>query len=74
MAEKSKKTILIHHVFIPSKLTDTSDVNWDIDQMLRYVEVYQEKFAFNIDGLIEKFIPSFERSEIEVFNLEDEYE
>lgn len=74
MAKKSKKTILVHHVLVPSKLTDTSNVNPNIDQTLRYVEVYQEKFAFNIDGLIEKFIPSFERSGIEVFNLENEYE
>lgn len=74
MAKKFKKTILVHYVFVPSTLTGTSPVNPSYEQMQQSVEKYKETFAFNIDGLIERFVPSLERSGIEVFNLENEYE
>lgn len=74
MANRFKTTILVHYVLVPSKFTGTREENPNIGLILRYVEEYREKFAFNIHGLIEKFIPSFERSGIEVFNLENEYE
>lgn len=69
MAKNSKKVVIIHYVFIPSKLTGSAEFFPTNTDVVTHINWYRAEFAFNIEGVEERFIPSFERSGVEIINI-----